>query len=137
MDVVYNPGTGEQLIAYRGPDPNLPFPSGDFQSNLGNTLNHGLPLPQGSYFSIRFQGAKSKSSVAGHPCNVDLIGADSDIVTGSLTPWVQHPADLNSFSPRPDMLRYCVVFDTALVTPGSVGFFIKGVTNLKVRVQPD
>lgn len=137
MDVVYNPGTGEQLIAYRGPDPNLPFPSGDFQSNLGNTLNHGLPLPQGSYFSIRFQGAKSKSSIAGHPCNVDLIGSDSDIVTGSLTPWVQHPADLNSFSPRPDMVRYCVVFDTALVTPGSIGFFIKGVTNLKIRVQPD
>jgi hypothetical protein len=137
MDVVYNPGTGEQLIHYRGPDPNLPFGSGDFQSNLGNTLNHGLPAGQGSYFAIRFQGAKSRASVATHPCSVALVGASSDIITGSLTPWVQHPADLNAFSPRPDMVRFCVIFDTALVTPNSVGSFIKGVTNLKIRVQPD
>ena len=137
MDVVYNSGSGEQLIKYRGPDANLPFPTGDFQSNLGNTLNHGLPLPQGSYFCVRFQGAKSKTSIASHPCDVNLYGSNSSIVTGSLTPWVQHPADLNGFSPRPDMVRFCVVFDTALVTPGSIGLFIKGVTNLKVRVQPD
>lgn len=137
MDVVYNPGTGEQLIHYRGPDPLLPFPSGDFQSNLGNTLNHGLPTGQGSYFAIRFQGAKSKSSVASHPCDVTLTGSTADIVTGSLTPWVQHPADLNQFSPHPDMVRFCVVFDTALVTPNSIGSFIKGVTNLKIKVQPD
>ncbi|MBK7643535.1 MAG: hypothetical protein IPJ19_10905 [Planctomycetes bacterium] len=137
MDVIYNSGSGEQLIHYRGPDPNLPFPSGDFQSNLGNTLNHGLAAGQGSYFAIRFQGAKSKSSVAGHPCDVNLYGAASDIVTGSLTPWVRHPADLNQFSPHPDMIRYTLVFDNALVTPGSIGSFIKGVTNLKIRTQPD
>lgn len=140
MDVIYNPGTGEQLIAYRGPDPNSPFQSGDFETNLGDLLNHGLPAGQGSYLAVRFQGAKSKSSIAGNPCGVNLVAVgsnQSDIVSGSLTPWVRHPADLNSFSPRPDMVRFCVVFDTALVTGGSIGAFIKGITNLKIRTQPD
>ena len=137
MDVVYNTGGGDVLIKYRGPDANLPFPSGDFQSNLGNTLNHGLPNGQGSYFAVRFQGAKSRSPVTGSPCNVNLFGVSSDIVPGSLTPWVQHPSDLNAFTPRPDMVRFCVVFDTALATPNSIPSFIKGVTNLKIRTQPD
>jgi hypothetical protein len=140
MDVIYNPGSGEQLIAYRGPDPNSPFQTGDFQTNLGNTLNHGLPTGTGSYFAVRFQGAKSKANVSSHPCDVNLVSFgtnQSDIVSGSLTPWVQHPADLNSFTPRPDMVRFCVVFDTSLVTAGSIGSFIKGVTNLKIRTLPD
>jgi hypothetical protein len=142
MDVVWNDndGTGEHLIAYRGPDPEGdqgPFSSGDFQGFLGNTLNHGLPAGQGSYFCIRFQGAKSTTSIAGHPCDVQLSGSTPDILPGSLTPWVQHPRDLNLFSPRPDMVRFCVVFDNALATPGSVGTFIKGVTNIRIHAQPD
>jgi hypothetical protein len=50
---------------------------------------------------------------------------------------VQHPKELNAFSPRPDMVRFCVVFDASLVTPASIGSFIKGVTNIRIRTQPD
>jgi hypothetical protein len=35
------------------------------------------------------------------------------------------------------MVRFCVVFDNALATPGSVGTFIKGVTNIRIHAQPD
>jgi len=137
MDVVYDSGGGEQLIHYRGPDPLSPFFPSDFEQGMGNTLNHGQPNGVGSVFAIRFQGAKSTSRIAGRNCDLRLVGLASDIVAGSLTPWVQHPQDLNAFNPRPDMVRFCVVFDASLVTPASLGSFIKGVTNVSIRTQPD
>jgi len=137
MDVIYNPGSGEQHIAYRGPDPLSPFYPSDFEHGMGNMLNHGLAAGAGSVFAIRFQGAKSLSRIAGRACDLRLVGLASDIAAGSLTPWVQHPKELNAFSPRPDMVRFCVVFDASLVTPASIGSFIKGVTNVRIRTQPD
>jgi hypothetical protein len=137
MDVIYDSGAGEQLIAYRGPDPLSPYAPNDFQTGMGSTLNHGLPAGTGSYFVVRFQGAKSKSPINGQGCNIQLTGTTTDIVTGSLTPWVRQPSDLNLFSPRPDMVRFCVVFDTSLATPGSIAAFVKGVTNVTIRTQPD
>ena len=139
MEVLYNSGSGQHSYKYRGPDSSAgyPFPSGDFESNIGNKLNHGAPAGTGSYFAVRFQGAKALGSVAGNPCDVTLSGIGNQIAPGSLTPWVRQPSDLNNFSPRPNMIRFCVVFDTSLVTPASIPLFIKGVTNLKISVQPD
>jgi hypothetical protein len=141
MDLRYDNGSGEQLIKFRGPDANLPFTptvsQPDFEHFLGNTLNYGVPGSAGSYLAVRFQGAQSLGTPA-NPCNVLLTGVDAQILAGSLTPWVRHPGDLNSFNPRPNMVRYSVVFDTSLaLPPNSIPSFIKGVTNLAIRAQPD
>ncbi|MBL8858239.1 MAG: hypothetical protein JNL28_07045 [Planctomycetes bacterium] len=141
MDLRYDSGGGEQLIKFRGPDPALPFTPGpgqqDFQQFLGNTLNYGVPFNQGSYLAVRFQGAQLIGSLA-QPCSVSLDPIDGQVLAGSLTPWVRHPGDLNKFNPRPNMMRYCVVFDTSLALfPNSIPSFIKGVTNLKIEAQPD
>lgn len=138
MDVIYTTKGGDLLVKYRGPDANFPI-SGfdDFEEAIGNQLNHGLAAGQGSYFAVRFQGAKSLTNISNQPCDVVLNGVGQEIQTGSLTPWVKHPSDLNQFSPRPNMIRFCIVFDMALVTPGSTPSLIKGVTNLKINALPD
>jgi hypothetical protein len=141
MDVIYDAGAGEHLYKYREPgphsDPTYPFPAGqDFESVIGNKLNHGLPSHQGSYFCVRFQGALSAGAVV-DPCNVVLSGPGAGVVAGSVTPWVKHPADLNQFNPVPNMIRFTVVFDKFIASSGSIASFIKGVTNLKIKAQPD
>jgi len=144
MDIIYDSGTGEHLLHYRDPsphtDPNYPaFPNGeDFETFLGNKLNHGLNAHQGSYLAVRFQGAVSKGTISDF-CNVQLAGPPGviQIVSGSLTPWVSNPADLNLFNPPPNMVRFTVVFDKSLAVPASVASFIKGVTNLKIQAKPD
>jgi hypothetical protein len=142
MDVIYDSGTGEHLYKYREPvgphsDPTYPFPAGqDFESVLGDKLNHGLPPHQGSYFCVRFQGALSAGDVP-DPCHVLLSGPQAGVISGSVTPWVKHPAQLNQFNPHPNMVRFTVVFDKFLASSGSIASFIKGVTNLKIKAQPD
>lgn len=141
MDIIYDSGSGEHLIKFRGPDPGLPFTptmaTPDFEHFLGNTLNYGVPTGTGSYLAVRFQGAQAVGTLA-QPCNLSLDPADHQILTGSLTPWVRRPADLNNFSPRPNIVRFTVVFDTSLALPvNSIPSFIKGVTNLKILAQPD
>lgn len=143
MDLRYDAGqgAGEQLIKFRGPDANLPFTptvsTPDFEHFLGNTLNYGVPNGTGSYLAVRFQGAQSLGTLQ-TPCSVSLDPADGQVLSGSLTPWVRHPSDLNDFSPRPNMIRFTVVFDSSLgLVPNSIPFFIKGVTNLKIAAQPD
>jgi hypothetical protein len=86
---------------------------------------------------VRFQGAQSAGTLT-TPCNVSLDPADGQIAPGSLTPWVQHPAQLNQFTPHPNMLRYCIVFDASLaLVPNSIPSFIKGVTNVKIFALTD
>jgi hypothetical protein len=145
MDIIYDSPTGEHLLHYRDPsphsDPNYPaFPNdADFETFLGNMLNYGLTSHQGSYLCVRFQGAVS-NGLAQDLCSVKLSGAPNEIqiVPGSLTPWVQHPSELNLFNPRPNMIRYTVVFDRLLAIGAStVGAHIKGVTNLKIQVTPN
>ena len=67
----------------------------------------------------------------------EIKGTNAQIAMGSLTPWVRHPFQLNLFSPRPNMVRFCIVFDTSLVRPHELTGFVKGVTNLKIQAQPD
>jgi hypothetical protein len=141
MDVVYDTGSGQQLIKFRGPDPNLPFTptmsAPDFEHFLGNTLNYGVPAGTGSYLAVRFQGVQVVEPFQ-HPCTLALDPSLGEVLLNSLTPWVRHPADLNSFSPKPNAVRFSVVFDTSLAfAPNSIPSFIKGVTNLKILAQPD
>ena len=66
-----------------------------------------------------------------------FLVADLDILPGSLTGWVEHPSDLNTFftDPRlqPNMIRYCVIWDKRDV----FAEFIEGIANFEIRVQPD
>jgi len=151
MKVLYGSPTPTE-INYRGPDPNSPFGSGDFETNLGSQVNyvndanppgnqHGTgpfnPAAGGAYLSVRFQGAVAVADISSNPCNVQLSGVGSKIAQGSLTPWVRHPAELNEFFPRPNMLRYTIVFDRAGAPPGSPAALIQGITGLIVHAQPD
>jgi hypothetical protein len=151
MKVLYGTGTPTE-INYRGPDPNSPFGSGDFETNLGSQVNylngatppgnqHGTgpfdPVTGGAYLSVRFQGAVAVADISSNPCNVQLSGIGSKIAEGSLTPWVRHPAELNEFFPRPNMIRYVVVFDRGGALPGSPAAQIQGITGLIIHAQPD
>jgi hypothetical protein len=155
MDVVYHdPASGQDVLTtYRGRDANTPFATGDFESNLGTVVNYlntanppgnqfgtGVfdPSRFGTYMAVRFQGAVANLAQAGQtPCDLVLVGGGAQIQPGSLTPWVSHPAELNEFLPRPNIVRFCVVFDRSLALAAGVNAQINGVTNLKIQVQPN
>ena len=149
MDVVYEigvDGSGDpilDLMPYRGvPDlgdePNFPLSGESFEEYLGQTLNHDQLF--GSLFTVRFQGARLNGLLQ-DPCDVSLGGVTSDIAEGSLTPWVRHPDELGLFSPSPNMVRFCVVFEEAMQDHGHpqhlINAQIHGVTNLSIAVTPD
>ena len=155
MDVVFHDTASntDVLTTYRGRDANTPFPTGDFESNLGTDLNYldaasppgnqfgtGVfdPSRFGTYLAVRFQGAVADLDTVGRtPCDIVVVGPGSQIQPGSLTPWVSHPAELNEFRPRPNIVRFCVVFDRSLALASGVNSQINGVTNLKIQVQPN
>jgi hypothetical protein len=152
MKVLYGSPGSPTRINYRGPDPNSPFGNGDFETNLGTHVNYlnaanppgnqfgtGAfdPAPGGNYLAVRFQGAVAISDISANPCNVALTGVGAKIAPGSLTPWVRHPSELNGFLPRPNMLRFCIVFDRSGAVPGTPAAMIQGVTDLIIRAQPD
>ncbi|MBL8862663.1 MAG: hypothetical protein JNK02_11705 [Planctomycetes bacterium] len=116
---------GGQEYSYRDPA-DSPFPGESIEQRYPNLFSAN------SYLNVRFQGARSAGEI-GDLCNVD---AATQIVPGSLTPWVLHPEELNDFSPRPNMIRFAVVFDFA-ATFNSPQNQIQGVTALKIRTQPD
>jgi len=126
MDVLY--GSPAQVYSYRDPAIS-PFPGDSIEERFPNLFD--APAP-GSYVVVRFQGARSAGEITSL-CNVDPL---TQIVQGSQTPWVSHPEQLNQFSPRPNMIRFCVVFDFA-ATFGNPQGQIQGVTGLRIRTQPD
>jgi hypothetical protein len=130
-------------MPYRGvPDvlnePNFPLTGESFEDFLGQTINHDELF--GSLFTVRFQGARLDGTLT-DPCNVTLGGVQSEINEGSLTPWVRHPEELGLFSPSPNMVRFCIIFEGSMKDedhPQSlVTQQILGVTNLEVGVTPD
>jgi len=138
MDVIYDDGSGEQIFPYRGipNDPNFPLLD-SIENTTGNVLGAGLPVGQGSLFVVRFQGAQSLELQLLDPCDVELIGASSEIIPTSLTPWVSNPQLLNDFVPVPNMIRFSIIYDRTLVLPNTFNDFIKGVTNLRINAIPD
>ncbi|MFN0242037.1 MAG: Ig-like domain-containing protein [Planctomycetota bacterium] len=139
MDVLYDTGVEVLTLRYRGEDANSPFPTPLEQvPGLANGLNDPTALDcLGDYFTVRFQGATASTDISADPCHVDIQGSGAQILAGSLTPWVSHPNELNAFDPRPDMIRFVVVFDTRLTTCGAPASQVRGITNLQIRVKPD
>jgi len=146
MKVRYSPpGGGEtKEFWYRGQDSvddpdNLLHGNDDYEHYLGLTLNHGLAANLGSLLTVRFQGARVKGSLdvaSGEQCSQDLLYTDR-VESGSLTPWVRHPSHLNYFAPRPNMIRYVVLFEPRLQGAGFIQGHITGVTDLVIEVNPN
>ncbi len=89
----------------------------------------------GSLFVVRFQGVRLSGTVTDY-CNLNLNGAA--VEPDSLTPWVDHPTDLNLFTPQPNVIRFAVIFDEQLAQfDPIIAERIRGVTNLRLRVQPN
>ncbi len=85
---------------------------------------------------VRFQGAR-RIDPAVDLCDLVLRGPDASIEPGSLTGWVAHPAELDTFfavpSLRPNVVRFQIVFDTSQAAFAG----ITGVTDVEIRVLPD
>ena len=140
LDVILNL-PGFEPFSYRDAnDPNNPFgiaPDMTFGTDLGGAT----PAP----LVVRFQGAHFKKEVE-NICNVDVDDPNGSVVVGSLTPWVRHPEELNSYwdlalpgDPelaalrRPNMFRYQIIFDGN----SPLASIVAGVTNLQVNGTPD
>ena len=115
---------GEQ--SFRGENDLFPV---SLESLLGNELGTS-PLV------VRFQGARAVKQID-DLCSVDLGGPDSPIFQGSLTGWVEHPAQLNDFfgdpSLRPNMIRFQIIFDRSIPIFGA----LTGITELTIQAIPD
>ena len=135
------PGQSQVSVPFRGAGEAPGFPAG-FEALHGNQLGPdvaGLPSP----LVVRFQGARAVAPL-GDPCEVELVGAISPILSGSLTPWVEHPALLNGFDPAPNMVRFAIVFDRTVDSgsggadaPGLILENVVGVTNLRIEALPE
>ncbi|MCP3918752.1 MAG: Ig-like domain-containing protein [bacterium] len=131
-----DPSVPPQLIPFRGTNSLFPVP---FEDQFGKLLGHDLaPGESAAPIVVRFQGARSIGSL-NDGCGIDLD--DPQIIPGSVTPWVDHPEQLNGLSPAVDMIRFVVVFDgtfdpAASDTPGATLYSsIAGVTNLRVSAD--
>jgi hypothetical protein len=106
---------------------------------LGSDLNGATPSP----FIVRFQGARAVKAL-NDPCGVDVTDPTGPILPESVTGWVRHPAELNTYFDflgpaqatklRPNLFRFAILFDK------SQGFYpgpIAGATDLQVRATPD
>lgn len=103
------------------------------QEFWGELLNRDLGVGEmGAPVIVRFQGARSQGAFS-DPCDVDVNDSSGPLLPGSVTPWVRHPEELNTFSPKPDTIRFLIVFD------GSHPDFrdIEGITDLRLTATPD
>ena len=134
MEVVYvTPQGNFKRVPFRGTNLTLPMP---WEELYGNLMNHDQPYGTGSPVSIRFQGARlSPFSPGPHDlCDLTIDGAVPEVLEGSLTPWVEHPEELNTFSgPTPNMVRYSIVFDASAGMIVNQGDIVAGVTAVYIR----
>ena len=137
-------GGGPQEISYRDPAQNGGIGALGGQSPeqfWGTLLDRDLGGGQvGAPIVVRFQGAQSVNvSFAkvspGDPysvgCNVDDSVQSAQIQ--NLTPWVNHPAELNAFVPPPNMIRFVVIFDESHADADNV----LGLTNVQIQALPN
>ncbi len=181
MKVLVDDGSGGFLETDYRADPSDPNYDQTWEGNylnglgavLGNTTTGEIQLPPtvanpnpvpGAPIVVRFQGARlikdadptnvvfpgSGDSLA--LCGLPLTGVNSAIQPDSLTPWVLHPEELNTYwslrfpsSPaevskrRPNMIRFQIIFNRNLIDgvipPGNL--IPLGVTKLMIGAQPD
>ncbi len=129
MDLFLTQGPGETVASYRT---STFFGGMSPEQHWGNLFDDGnlQPGETSAPLIVRFQGAKSTGPLS-DPCNVSFTPTTGN-ATG-LTPWVLHPEELNNFNPKPDMIRWQIVFDASHPDAG----LIRGVTNLRVTALPD
>ncbi len=114
-------------VSYRGDNPF--FPGVSLEAALGNDLDKAPMV-------VRFQGARAIVDIDDF-CDVTLEGPNAQVFPGSLTGWVKHPSELNSYfadpALRPNMFRYAIIYDT---TEPEFEFF-KSVTEITINTLPD
>lgn len=129
MDVVLNLGGTITTVPYRGANQNPLYG----ETAWGTYMNPDLPLGgSAAPIVVRFQGVRTSKAIS-DLCSVDVTDPTSGVIPSTLTPWVSHPAQLNDFSPQPDMVRFVVLFDASHVDFPK----IVGVSNLRISAIPD
>ncbi len=115
--------------SYRGEN-DLTGPGGQSLEELwGNDLGSAPVV-------VRFQGARAIAPIL-QPCGVALAGINSPILGGSLTSWVEKPAELTTV-PSPsgataNMFRFTVIWDRS--NPNFS--MIQDVEEITIRITPD
>jgi hypothetical protein len=129
MDLFLTQGPGETVASYRE---STFFGGMSPEQHWGNLFDDGnlQPGETSAPLIVRFQGAKSTAPLS-DPCNVTIASSGGQ-ATG-LTPWVLHPEELNNFTPRPDIVRWQIIFDASHPDAG----LLRGVTNLRLTALPD
>lgn len=133
---ITNPGWDMLVQVAGAPAPvSYRLPGALFQGASVEDLAALLPFPP---VSVRFQGARTLEPLDS-PCDVPLAGAESPIFPGSVSGWVEHPAELDDFfagdpTRRPNMFRFMIVFDTRDPVVSSV---FQGVDDVTIQVRPD
>ncbi|MFT5052330.1 MAG: hypothetical protein ACI8QZ_003763 [Chlamydiales bacterium] len=142
MDIIYRADlqAAEILIPFRG-DNSAGAGISNFEAMFGNLFNSGLPENTGSPVTVRFQGARIGSPTGTEFCGLELD--DPAIAIGSVTPWVEHPAELNTFNPIPNAMRFSITFDRSVPPYATSGGnpttvpAVSGVTNLLIKASPE
>ncbi|MFT5050952.1 MAG: hypothetical protein ACI8QZ_002359 [Chlamydiales bacterium] len=132
MELEWSNAAGVERVPYRGANPWYPT---SIEEALGNVVGEGT-AGGGSPVAVRFQGARA-AGVGDRLCERALDGANSAAQEGTATPWVSHPSELNAFEPRPDMLRFMVIFDPTAPAWEADGRSLHGVTGLWVGARPE
>lgn len=123
-------------VPFRGPNALLPL-------SIEDLVGSDLKGPNPSFLVVRFQGVRVVKPLA-DPCQLDVSPASAEVVPDSLTGWVRHPSELNTYwdflgpaaaaQLRPNAIRYQVIFDNRTgIYPGTV----LGLTDLRILAQPD
>ncbi len=126
------------VVNYRGPS-FVTLTSGmDLEAQLGNQVGSSALI-------VRFQGVRA-NQMLDDPCGQELDDDDAVIDRATLTPWVNSPAELNTYwntifpdSPgtaaafRPNLIRAQILFDHDAALFNT----IESVVQLTIRSQPD
>lgn len=138
---MFTPGDPSTSFSYRDKnDPNNPF--GDSPEALFGTDLGGLsPAP----VIVRFQGARI-GELPLNLCDADFVQDGGSILLESITPWVRHPSELNTYwdtvfpsdpgeaeGRRPNIIRYSIIFDRSSPNWPAFG----GLESFEILAQPD
>ncbi|MEM6569052.1 MAG: hypothetical protein AAF957_11605 [Planctomycetota bacterium] len=146
MDLVVRDGMGgTRNRPFRGVTMDDPV---EWEATFGNLLGYDLGMGEvASPVVVRFQGGRTRNVALMDECNTDINDV-TEVLAGSLTPWVAHPADLNVVTDSagvpfaPNMVRFCVIFDRTndgMDTPGMIldTENVLGVDNMRIIADPD
>ena len=154
LQLVFEPDSGTS-VAEQGWTMDIELSNGDLRPFRGTST--AFPNEWEAVFGnelgtspivVRFQGGRSQSSSLMDPCDVDENDPFGEVLPGSLTPWVGHPAELGLVTTpgganyTPNMIRFCVLFDKTNEPgddPGQtlIDETVVGITNVRIIANPD